>query len=194
MKAIGILETRGLIPAIEGTDAMLKSANVKLVNRYFVKGGIVTIIIEGDVGAVKAATDAGAAAAEKIGELRSIHVIARPHEEIDKTIIESIYSKADNETNNQDYIESEFSEEIVEDNKVEEEGTDKLEKQHIDMIYAENGLDEVLSVIEARKVVDLRKLARQYEDFSIAGRVVSKADKETLIKSFVTYYKNKTNE
>lgn len=81
--SLGMIETRGLIGAIEAADAMVKSANVQLVGKEQVGGGLVTVMVRGDVGAVKAATDAGAAAAEKVGELISVHVIARPHTEVD---------------------------------------------------------------------------------------------------------------
>ena len=81
--SLGMIETKGLIGAIEAADAMVKSANVQLVGKEIVGGGLVTVMVRGDVGAVKAATDAGAAAAEKVGELVSVHVIARPHTEVD---------------------------------------------------------------------------------------------------------------
>jgi microcompartment protein CcmL/EutN len=81
--SLGMIETKGLIGAIEAADAMVKSANVQLVGKEQVGGGLVTVMVRGDVGAVKAATDAGAAAAEKVGELISVHVIARPHAEVD---------------------------------------------------------------------------------------------------------------
>ena len=81
--ALGMIETKGLVGAIEAADAMVKSANVQLVGRVQVGGGLVTVMVRGDVGAVKAATDAGAAAAERVGELVSVHVIPRPHEEVE---------------------------------------------------------------------------------------------------------------
>jgi ethanolamine utilization protein EutM len=80
--AIGMIETRGVVPAIEAADAMVKAANVKLVAKEAAGGGLVAVIVRGDVGAVKAATDAGAAAANKIGEVLSVHVIPRPHDEL----------------------------------------------------------------------------------------------------------------
>ena len=83
MKSIGFIETRGLVAAIEAADAMVKAANVTLSGKKMIGGGLVTVVIEGDVGAVKAAVDAGAAAAQKVGELVSVHVIARPDAEID---------------------------------------------------------------------------------------------------------------
>ena len=84
--SLGMIETKGLIGAIEAADAMVKSANVQLVGKEQVGGGLVTVMVRGDVGAVKAATDAGAAAAEKVGELIAVHVIARPHTEVDNIL------------------------------------------------------------------------------------------------------------
>lgn len=81
--ALGMIETKGLVGAIEAADAMVKAANVQLVGKEHVGGGLVTVMVRGDVGAVKAATDAGAAAAERVGELVSVHVIPRPHSEVD---------------------------------------------------------------------------------------------------------------
>ncbi len=78
-EALGLIETRGFVPAIEAADSMVKAANVELIGRVQVGTGLVTVIVRGDVGAVKAATDAGAAAAERVGELVSVHVIPRPH-------------------------------------------------------------------------------------------------------------------
>lgn len=81
--ALGMIETKGLVGAIEAADAMVKAANVALVGKEQIGAGLVTVMVRGDVGAVKAATDAGAAAAERVGELVSVHVIPRPHTEVD---------------------------------------------------------------------------------------------------------------
>ncbi|HEY2278290.1 MAG TPA: BMC domain-containing protein [Streptosporangiaceae bacterium] len=81
--ALGLIETRGLVGAIEAADAMVKAANVVLLGREQIGGGLVTVMVRGDVGAVKAATDAGAVAANKIGEVVSVHVIPRPHDEVE---------------------------------------------------------------------------------------------------------------
>ena len=85
-EALGLIETRGLVAAIEAADAMVKAANVKFMGRQKVKGGLVAIMVAGDVGAVKAATDAGAAACKRVGEMVSAHVIPRPHRDIDKML------------------------------------------------------------------------------------------------------------
>lgn len=82
-EAIGMIETRGLVGSIEAADAMVKAANVSLMGEERIGGGYVTVIVKGDVGAVKAAVDAGAAAAKRVGELVSVHVIPRPHPELD---------------------------------------------------------------------------------------------------------------
>ena len=82
-EALGMIETKGLVGSIEAADAMVKAANVTLVGKEFVGGGLVTVLVRGDVGAVKAATDAGAAAAQRVGELISVHVIPRPHNEVE---------------------------------------------------------------------------------------------------------------
>lgn len=81
--ALGMIETKGLVASIEAADAMVKAANVTLIGKEHVGGGLVTVLVRGDVGAVKAATDAGAAAAQRIGELLSVHVIPRPHAEVE---------------------------------------------------------------------------------------------------------------
>jgi ethanolamine utilization protein EutM len=82
LEALGMVETKGFVPAVEASDAMLKAANVRLVGYEKVGRGYVTVYVKGDVAAVKQATDAGSAAASKVGELVSVHVIPRPHEEL----------------------------------------------------------------------------------------------------------------
>ncbi len=83
MIALGMVETKGLVGAIEAADAMVKAANVHLIGSEYIGGGFVTVMVRGDVGAVKAATDAGAAAAKRVGELVSVHVIPRPHGDVE---------------------------------------------------------------------------------------------------------------
>ena len=85
-EALGMVETKGLVAMIEAADAMVKAANVVLIGKEYIGAGYVTVMVRGDVGAVKAATDAGAAAARRVGELVSVHVIARPHQEVEKIL------------------------------------------------------------------------------------------------------------
>lgn len=89
LDALGMIETRGLVGAIEAADAMVKAAKVSLIGKEKIGGGYVTVMVRGDVGAVKAATDAGASAAEKVGELVSVHVIPRPHADVEMLLPES---------------------------------------------------------------------------------------------------------
>jgi len=86
LEALGMIETKGLIGSVEAADAMVKAANVVLVGKEQIGAGYVTVMVRGDVGAVKAATDAGAAAARRVGELVSVHVIPRPHSEVEKVL------------------------------------------------------------------------------------------------------------
>lgn len=86
LEALGMIETRGLVPAIEAADAMVKAANVVLVGYEKVGSAYVTVMVRGDVGAVRAAVDAGAANAKKVGEVVSVHIIARPHESLEKLL------------------------------------------------------------------------------------------------------------
>ncbi|MEK6220721.1 MAG: ethanolamine utilization microcompartment protein EutM [Chloroflexota bacterium] len=89
MIALGMVETRGLVGSIEAADAMVKAANVVLIGSEYTGGGFVTVMVRGDVGAVKAATDAGAAAAKRIGDLVSVHVIPRPHTDVEMFLPDS---------------------------------------------------------------------------------------------------------
>jgi len=85
-EALGLVETKGLIGSVEAADAMVKAANVILIGKEYIGAGYVTVMVRGDVGAVKAATDAGAAAARRVGELVSVHVIPRPHAEVERIL------------------------------------------------------------------------------------------------------------
>jgi ethanolamine utilization protein EutM len=85
-EALGMVETKGLIGAIEAADAMVKAANVVLVGYEKIGSGLVTVMVRGDVGAIKAATDSGAAAAQRVGEVISVHVIPRPHADVEKIL------------------------------------------------------------------------------------------------------------
>ena len=86
LDALGLIETRGLIGSVEAADAMVKAARVSLIGKETIGGGYVTVMVRGEVGAVKAATDAGAAAARRVGELISVHVIPRPHSEVERIL------------------------------------------------------------------------------------------------------------
>ncbi len=94
LAALGMVETKGLVGAIEAADAMVKAANVQLIGKVLVGGGLVTVMVRGDVGAVKAATEAGGTAAKRVGELKSVHVIPRPHNDVEMILPDDYRKKA----------------------------------------------------------------------------------------------------
>jgi ethanolamine utilization protein EutM len=94
LAALGMVETKGLVGAIEAADAMVKAANVQLIGKVLVGGGLVTVMVRGDVGAVKAATEAGGTAAKRVGELISVHVIPRPHNDVEMILPDEYKKKA----------------------------------------------------------------------------------------------------
>jgi ethanolamine utilization protein EutM len=93
MKALGMIETRGLVAAIEATDSMSKSAEVQVVGLKEIGGGLVSVYVQGEVGAVKAAVDAGAASAKKVGEIVAVHIISRPNDDTARIITELLKVK-----------------------------------------------------------------------------------------------------
>ncbi|AKL96453.1 microcompartment shellprotein [Clostridium aceticum] len=214
MQALGFIETKGLIAATEGADAMLKAADVNLLEKTYVGGGLVSIAVTGDVGAVKAAIEAGAAAVKKIDErlLISQHIIPRPHEELNR-IIPTTKTEPKEEPAIQEVatvkVESEVigvEEAVEEDSKVNiaqeeiaQEETSALtqvnfnelhHKEAVDKMVLEYGLEEMIEALKKFKVIKLRNLAREYKDFGIIGRKISRADKNLLITEFRKYYEN----
>lgn len=234
MQALGLIETKGLIAAVEAADVMVKSADVSIIEKTYVGGGLVTILVTGDVGAVKASVEAGVAAVKKLDEtfLVSEHVIPRPHYDVESIIGPNNSPKGSkrmsNEEENED-IESlheepkEIVKEVVQEEQVEEtivqeeieiksDNNDDLEKSNekpkldiepdklhklnlqnlhkedVDNLVKTKGIDKTISVLTKLKVVKLRNLAREYKDFVITGRAISKADKNSLITKFKLYY------
>ncbi len=163
--ALGMIETKGLVGAIEAADAMVKAANVVLIGKENISGGLVTVMVRGDVGAVKAATDAGAAAAQRVGELVSVHVIARPHEELDPILPSPTPNKP------------EKKKQVLKEQKEEENLPEEIIKTPTTTVEPEIDLE-----LEKLTVGQLRKLARKTEGISLTGRQISVANKEILIK------------
>ena len=122
MQALGMIETKGLIGAIEAADAMTKAANVTLIGKEKVGSGLITVMITGDIGAVKAAVDAGAAAAEQVGHLVGVHVIARPHDEIENILKKEVVEKEVIEETIEEVIEEiiEVTPDIISEEIIEE--------------------------------------------------------------------------
>lgn len=204
MQALGMIETRGLLAAVESADAMLKAAEVTLLDKTYVGGGLVSIAVTGGVAAVKAAVEAGAAAVKQIDDklLVSEHVIPRPHEEIDSLIL-PIQPKEDCKLQNAEVSEAEPVKETAEETETEENtnteienetnvldlNPDEINKEAIDKIVHKYGLGKALEILNRLKVTKLRNLAREYKNLRIAGRVISKADKKVLIAEFTEYYR-----
>ncbi len=211
MQALGLIETRGLLAAVESADTMLKSADVSILEKTYVGGGLVSVAVTGDVGAVKAAVEAGAAAVKKLDSalLISEHVIPRPHDDLNnifgtKTQLESLENISSIEEEEEENIDDDDQKSTVmnlvtedskpEDLQVENEDDvleidlNSLHKVNVDRLATENGIDKTIEVLTKIKVVKLRKLAREYKGFGITGKGISKANKNLLITKFRAYY------
>ena len=210
---------------------MLKAAEVTLLEKTHIGGGLVTVAVVGDVAAAKAAVDAGAAAAQRVGELVSVHVIPRPHSSLDGLIVNVhplMKETTPDETDTcdsgsnadaaveevppvEEVKEAEDAVEKIEERVVEQtvtkapvkapakkaapaaeksSGKEELTKAAVDAWVQELGLDKALAKLKAMAVVKLRRLAREYKTFGIAGRAISKADKGILLAEFRAYYEN----
>lgn len=161
--ALGLIETKGLVGSIEAADVMLKTANVRLLGTEYVKAGLVTVQIVGEVAAVKAATDAASAAIARVGQLISTHVIPRPAEDIENILIK--HSPASPAVKKSKPPSAE-----------EKESFSTLES-------LDN--EEYLSQLNKMTVHQLRTLARETGGLGIAGREISKANKERLISELL---------
>lgn len=199
MKALGLIETIGLIAAIESADAMLKAADVRLLEKTYVGGGLVTVVVTGDVSAVKAAVEAGGAAVRKLEGtlLLSEHVIPRPDNGLEDVMVSEVSIKQEALP-----IEVPILEEIIEDLKeevleeiiasVETEpiqiAAEECHKETVDQLVQEQGLKQAMEILKKLKVIKLRNLAREYKEFGVVGRLISKADKNLLLTEFEKYY------
>jgi microcompartment protein CcmL/EutN len=186
MQALGLIETLGLVVAIESADAMLKAADVNILEKTYVGGGLVVVTVTGDVAAVKAAVEAGGAAVRKINAtlLVSQHVIPNPHDDLENVIISAVPLK-DRETPTTQSLKTKSDEEIKMDLN------ERLNKEVIDKMVKEYCLEKTIVALSKLKVVELRNLAREYKNFGIMGRAVSKANKKLLLAEFTKYYGDK---
>ena len=168
MQAIGMIETKGLLATIEAADAMVKSANVNILEKVYIGGGYVSVTVTGDVGAVKSAVDAGVSAVNRLGDniLVSHHVIARPHYELE-SIIET-----------KPAIE-----------RLEESIEETVSCEVVDKLVEEKGLDEAFEILGNLKVSKIRKLAKEFKNIDITSKAISKEDKDSLLIRLRNYYK-----
>ena len=212
--ALGMIETPVLVGSLAASDAMVKAANVTLIGKVHVGGAYVTVMVRGDVGAVKAATDAGAAAAQRVGELISVHVIPRPHHEVEY-ILPSLPLMDDEddgpvspqpggETEPEPEVLPEVEEPAEEPAEVVEEPAEEIEEE--EEAPAEEPAEEepeaeakaveaaevdIAKELEGLAVKELRKLARKTEGIAIVGREISAANKQLLISEITKARLNK---
>jgi microcompartment protein CcmL/EutN len=194
--ALGLIETQGLIGAIEAADAMLKAANVKLVSKEKITAALVTVKIIGEVAAVKSAVDAGAAAAQRVGQLVSAHVIPRPDDQLED-IINSPYPetlskvkttvKKEKPAKQEDVVSEPEKDSLFESPEVNEEPVVEIKKEPRKKVeIAKEKFDTSISevpdddTLDKLNVHELRHLARSFENFPIKGRDISKANKDVL--------------
>lgn len=215
MKALGLIETKGLLAAIESADTMLKAADVSIFEKTYVGGGLVSVAVTGDIAAVKAAVEAGVAAVKKLDAslLVSEHVIPRPHEELYSIIgiknIPTTIEKLDithginnsevnvHDENNMNVITNNDTNTSTEAKESSNEETnvslqidiDILQKNDLDDLITKDGIEKAIEVLNKIKLSELRSLARQYEDLEITGKAISKASKKLLITKIIEYYK-----
>ncbi len=174
MQALGLIETNGLIAAIESSDVMLKTAEVDLVSREFVGGGLVTVSVVGDVGAVKTAVDAGASAVEQLGDfLVSKHVIARPDPEIEPLLDDPKTKKVPEEVA-EEVVEAEPVVEGVEETPVPEAplAADEPKAKPIGFKPEE---------LEPKRIAELRKIVKTKTNLNISDADLQKMSKKQII-------------
>lgn len=190
MKALGMIETRGLVAAIEAADAMVKAANVTLCHKEHVGGALVTIMVRGDVGAVKAAVDAGAAAAERVGQLISVHVIPRPHGELEPLLEGPKPRSVQHDPTAAEAVlepEQEFEPEQAPEPEQESEPELSSAAEGEEPLNLDSLTDEAL---EEMTVVKLRAVARQMGLTSMTRKEIRFAKKEELLAAIAAARKD----
>lgn len=211
MQALGFIETRGLIAAIEGADAMLKAAEVRLVERTFVKGGIVTITVTGDVAACRASVDAAASAVARMGgTILSTHVIPRPHESLDGSMIGSVDPVWEQEEieNTEDKLEEAFEEEpetadeetskeepeAAGEEKPDQNPESEAKKAGANRAYVEStvetdGIDKAISVLKRSRTAEIKEmLLGEYPETSLNSESAANMTKREMLDWLKDFY------
>lgn len=212
MQALGFIETRGLIAAIEGADAMLKAAEVRLVERTFVKGGIVTITVTGDVAACRASVDAAASAVARMGgTILSIHVIPRPHESLDGSMIGSVDPVWEQEEieNTEDKLEEEAFEEEPEtadeetskeepeaagEEKPDQNPESEAKKAGANRAYVEStvetdGIDKAISALKRSRTAEIKEmLLGEYPETNLSSESAANMTKREMLDWLKDFY------
>lgn len=212
MQALGFIETRGLIAAIESADAMLKAAEVRLVERTFVKGGIVTITVTGDVAACRASVDAAASAVARMGgTILSTHVIPRPHESLDGSMIGSVDPVWEQEEieNTEDKLEEDAFEEEPEtaeeetskeepeaagEEKPDQNPESEAKKAGANRAYVEStvetdGIDKAISVLKRSRTAEIKEmLLGEYPETSLNSESAANMTKREMLDWLKDFY------
>ena len=212
MQALGLIETRGLIAAIESADAMLKAAEVRLVERTFVKGGIVTITVTGDVAACRASVDAAASAVARMGgTILSTYVIPRPHESLDGSMIGSVDPVWEQEEieNTEDKLEEEAFEEEPEtadeetskeepeaagEEKPDQNPESEAKKAGANRAYVEStvetdGIDKAISVLKRSRTAEIREmLLGEYPETNLSSESAANMTKREMLDWLKDFY------
>ena len=198
--ALGLVETKGLVAAIEAADTMVKTAHVVLIGKEITRGALVTIKIIGDTAAVRSAVDAGAVAAQRVGELVSQHVIPRPDDELELLIFaesqlpqnerEQILSKEPAPPVKIDFSTAEEEPKTQQSGNVDEIEEEPPKEQVQEELYTmpeglSPELQEYFKQLDVMTVHELRHLARTVEGLSIYGRQISRAIKKELIEELL---------
>lgn len=185
--ALGLIETKGLVGAIEAADAMAKAADVRVISKEKITAALVTIKITGEVAAVRSALDAGAAAAQRVGQLVSVHIIPRPDDQLDSILYDNSLRPSESEDSAKDTAVISEADGGSEPSKESDEpsGDDPDDEAE------ENGGVEIMDIqsisfeeLEQMNVHRLRSLARGLSQFPIKGREISKANKQVLLDHF----------
>jgi microcompartment protein CcmL/EutN len=187
--ALGLVETKGLVAAIEAADTMVKTANVKLIGKEITKAALVTIKITGDTAAVRSAVEAGAAAAQRVGELVSKHVIPRPGEGLEALIFAEAVQESTTPSVEPAAEESSApsrSESTAEPEPEVEEPEEEVQEESYSMPEGLSPeLEDYFKKLDALTVHELRRFARSVEGLSIYGRQISRANKKELIEKLM---------
>ncbi|MED4354958.1 BMC domain-containing protein [Schinkia azotoformans] len=187
MTALGLIEVKGYVGAIEAADAALKAANVTLIKLEKIKSGLITVLLSGDVGAIRAAVDAGKEAAEKCSTVISTHVIARPHEETTKVLLQP-------KRNEPSAVEEEI---IAQEQSVVEEQSISIETTVVEKnVQSKSGQKHIFDIeeLEGKKVEELRRLARKLHLKNVKQNEIKFGRKEFLIGILSDYYRKGAKE
>lgn len=200
-EAIGLIETMGIIAAIEASDVMLKTSNVTLLNKEIVKGGLVTVVITGDVSAVKTAVDAAVVAVNRLGVglLMSSHVMARPDHSIESLLPKTKEKSESNFSDVEESIEempvisdlnTEIEEIVIEETVIELQ--DDLSAIQIKELLDNHQKEVVRSYLLDKTVAQLREMAKQHNDFVIERKELYRTNKSDLVEGIINYLSNQS--